>query len=104
MAAMRVLHGIWAAEALCVWAEDPALPVGRGVGERPRPHPFACQPRELSELLDPVGELVRKSVDTELVLQLPSFAAAPQPSPELASAAANRRRPVLTSWRVPALA
>ena len=89
---MRVLHGIWADDALCLWAE--ALPSAGGLaaeavtGARPRPHPFACQPPELGELLAPLGELARKAVDHELTLALPTAAGAPRPSPELALPAA----------------
>src|SRR5690242_18220744 len=55
---MRVIHGIWAHGALCLWAEDPELPPTAGVtgsapsGVRlPRPHPFACQAAELADLV-----------------------------------------------------
>ena len=55
---MRVIHGIWAHGALCLWAEDPELPPVAGVtgpvpaGVRlPRPHPFACQAAELADLV-----------------------------------------------------
>ena len=82
------------------------MPVGRNVGPRshPRPHPFACQPLELADLLDLTGDVVRKAVDAELVLRLPTVGAAPQPSPELTSVAGSRRVPRLTAWRIPALA
>ena len=103
MAAMRVLHGIWADDALCVWAEDSALPTeGAGV------HPFACQPPELADLLEPAGDLIRKAVDHELTLRLPTVGGAPLASGELVRPApkAERRprKPALGSWRVPALA
>ena len=55
---MRVIHGIWAHGALCLWAEDPELPSAAGAtgsvpsGVRlPRPHPFACQAAELADLV-----------------------------------------------------
>ena len=56
---MRVIHGIWAHGALCLWAEDPDLPpVAPSVSgfaphdvRLPRPHPFACQAAELVDLL-----------------------------------------------------
>jgi superfamily II DNA or RNA helicase len=55
---MRVIHGIWAHGALCLWAEDPELPPAAGAtgsvpsGVRlPRPHPFACQAAELADLV-----------------------------------------------------
>ncbi len=62
---MRVIHGIWAHGALCLWAEDPDLPPVTGAAPSgsassgavphdislPRPHPFACQAAELADLL-----------------------------------------------------
>src|SRR5579859_4129065 len=97
---MRVLHGVWAAGALCLWAEDPARPAASSGGPSPEPappgrspeaapHPFACQAAELADLLaampGPAGEAARKAVDGELTLQLPSAAgpARPLASPEL---------------------
>ena len=50
---MRVIHGIWAHGALCLWAEDPDLPPVPDVAPSgvhlPRPHPFACQATELAD-------------------------------------------------------
>jgi len=50
---MRVIHGIWARETLCLWAEDPVLPAAPGDGRSPSPapHPFACQAAELADVL-----------------------------------------------------
>jgi len=104
---MRVVHGLWAREALCLWAEDPDLPpVPAARGPSPAPHPFACQAAELADVLaarpGPAGEAARKAVNDELVLQLPSAGGGPLASPEL-----NRSRPGrvrLASWRVPVLA
>ena len=52
---MRVIHGIWAHGALCLWAEDPDLPPVSGSAAHdvrlPRPHPFACQAAELADML-----------------------------------------------------
>jgi hypothetical protein len=93
---MRVIHGLWVHEALCLWAEDPALPPrgpepaaslpGRP-SRAPQPHPFACQAAELADLLaglpGPAREAARKAVDDELTLQLPSAADGPLASPEL---------------------
>ena len=74
---MRVIHGVWARGALCLWAEDPDLPAApHGRPPLPAPHPFACQPAELAEVLaalpGPAGEAARKAVNDELILQLPS--------------------------------
>src|SRR5579862_5732528 len=85
---MRVVHGIWAHDALCLWAEDPGLPPGpAGRAPEPAPHPFACQAVELADLLallpGPAGEAVRKAVGAELTLRLPSAGTAPLASPEL---------------------
>jgi SNF2 family DNA or RNA helicase len=103
---MRVIHGVWARGALCLWAEDPGLPqllqitppgeapAPRGQARAPSgrvpgpaPHPFACQAAELADLLAALpgagGEAARKAVGDELVLQLPSVAGGPLASPEL---------------------
>ena len=52
---MRVIHAIWAHGALCLWAEDPDLPLVPGAAPHdlhlPRPHPFACQAAELADML-----------------------------------------------------
>ena len=123
---MRVIHGIWAHGALCLWAEDPDLPpVAPSVSgfaphdvRLPRPHPFACQAAELVDLLaawsgprHAVGDAVRKAVHDELTLQLPSLGGGPLASPELLrpearepAAPARRGRVALASWRVPVLA
>jgi SNF2 family DNA or RNA helicase len=117
---MRVLHGVWARESLCLWAEDPSRPAAPpGGAPEPAPHPFACQAGELADLLallpGPAGEAARKAVDDELTLQLPSAAAPPRPlaSPELVrpaapdAAGAPEPRPGrvrLAPWRVPVLA
>jgi superfamily II DNA or RNA helicase len=100
---MRVLHGIWADAALCVWAEDSSLPPhADGSGQ----HPFACEPPDLAELLEPVSDLARKAVEAELVLALPAIAGSPVASPELLAGGPPPRashRPKLTGWRVPVL-
>src|SRR5580704_4845570 len=94
---MRVVHGIWAHGALCLWAEDPDLPPVSGSAPQavqlPRPHPFACQAAELADLLagrpetqepaDAAGDAARKAVHDELTLQLPSLGGGPLASPEL---------------------
>ena len=127
---MRVIHGIWAHGALCLWAEDPDLPPAAGSAphdvQLPRPHPFACQAAELADMLagrpgpqNAVGDAARKAVHDELTLQLPSAGGGPLASPELvrpeapglpepgSPGAARRgsvRRVSLASWRVPVLA
>ena len=117
---MRVIHGIWARGALCLWAEDPDLPgAPRDQAPPPALHPFACQAAELADVLaalpGPAGEAARKAVDAELTLQLPSAAgpARPLASPELLRPPASvppdapEPRPGrirLASWRVPVLA
>jgi superfamily II DNA or RNA helicase len=105
MATMRVLHGIWADNALCLWAE--ALPSAGALPASAVPgasaHPFACQPPELGELLAPAGELARKAVDRELTLALPTASGAPRPAPEL-DPRPRRAKLALRPWRVPALA
>src|SRR5262249_55773489 len=94
---MRVIHGIWAHGALCLWAEDPALPPRAAAAPGvylPRPHPFASQAAELADLLassagppgpasTAAGDAVRKAVHDELTLRLPSAGGGPLASPEL---------------------
>ena len=123
---MRVIHGIWAHGALCLWAEDPDLPSGSGSAPQdvrlPRPHPFACQAAELADMLagraGAPGDAARKAVHDELTLQLPSAGGGPLASPELlrpdrlepgstGAPGPARRGPVrvsLAGWRVPVLA
>ena len=105
---MRVIHGVWAHGALCLWAEDPDLPPASGGAPSdvhlPRPHPFACQAAELADMLaERPGsqEAVRKAVHDELTLQLPTAGGGPLASPELVrpeaagdpGAPGRRRRP-----------
>jgi SNF2 family DNA or RNA helicase len=110
---MRVIHGVWARGALCLWAEDPDLPaVSPGRLPAPAPHPFACQAAELADVLavlpGPGGEAARKAVNDELTLQLPSAGAGPLASPELIrpddAPAPRPGRVRLAGWRVPVLA
>ena len=109
---MWVVHGVWAREALCLWAEDPDLPPSRPVvASGLALHPFACQAAELADVLAALpalaGEAARKAVDGELTLQLPSAAGPLRP---LASPGVTRPdlprpgRIRLVSWRVPVLA
>ena len=114
---MRVVHGVLAGGALCLWAEDPVLPRRRESARRrprvPEPHPFACQAAELADVLaalpGPAGEAARKAVDDELTLLLPSAGAGPLASPELIrpDVAGSRSGPQgqvsLAGWRVPVL-
>ena len=121
---MRVIQGIWAHGALCLWAEDPELPaaVSAPSGVRlARPHPFACQAAELADMVagwpgcpgaaDGLGDAARKAVHDELALQLPTAGGGPLASPELlrpesleATGPARRGRVSLAAWRVPVLA
>jgi hypothetical protein len=49
---MRVIHGVWALAALCLWGEDPDRPAApRDPAPAPAPHPFACQAAELDAWL-----------------------------------------------------
>ncbi len=108
---MRVIHGIWARDALCLWAEDPgprALPGPGQAGPGPPAHPFACAAGALADLLaglpDPAGEAAGKAARDELTLLLPS---AGKPATPLASGIgvpAGRGRVSLARWRVPVLA
>jgi superfamily II DNA or RNA helicase len=115
---MRVIHGIWAGEALCLWAEDPDEPPLAAAADpgSPVPHPFACQPPELAELLarlpGPAAEAARKAVDRELTLRLPTAGGRPLASPGALTATGPADQPrrgsgprvSLASWRVPVVA
>jgi SNF2 family DNA or RNA helicase len=123
---MLVIHGIWARDALCLWAEDSALPAGldppaSGRSSRaPRPHPFAAHPGVLGDALGLLGEgprdLASKAAADELSLWLPSAGPGPGCAPELIRpadldgderrdkrGAGRGRRATLGCWRVPVL-
>ncbi|TVZ03923.1 ATP-dependent helicase [Trebonia kvetii] len=95
---MLVVHGIWAYGALQVWAEDSALPARAAAvtgrpSRAPRPHPFAAPSHVIADALaaalsagplaDDAADLVRKAVDEELTLRLPSTPLGLLASPEL---------------------
>ena len=115
---MLVIHGIWAREALCLWAEDSALPAsldapaGGRPSRAPRPHPFAADPGVLGEALGLLGEgprdLASQAAADELSVWLPSAGPGPGCAPELIREAGTEvpaaRRAALGCWRVPALA
>ena len=108
---MRVIHGIWAQDALCLWAEDPGprpLPgPGPGVTDSPA-HPFACAAGALADLLaalpDPACEAAGKAARDELTLLLPSTGKPAAPLASGIGAPAGRGRVSLARWRVPVLA
>src|SRR5579862_5781833 len=109
---MRVIHGIWARDALCLWAEDPgpralARPGPSAAG--PPAHPFACPAAALADLLaalpDPAGEAAGKAARDELTLLLPSTGKPATPlASEIGAPLAGRGRLALARWRVPVLA
>ena len=116
---MLVIHGIWARDALCLWAEDSARPVTSAAppgrpSRAPRPHPFAADPETIAAALAALGRApgaaARQAAADELTLWLPSAPDSPQAAPELvrgaspAGARARTRWPALGCWRVPALA
>ena len=120
---MLVIHGIWARGALCLWAEDSALPAappalaGGRASRAARPHPFAADPDVLADALGELGDgprdLAGKAAADELSLWLPSAGPGPASSPELirpaeedgaANGPGRGRRAALGCWRVPALA
>jgi SNF2 family DNA or RNA helicase len=94
-----VAHAIWHGGALCLWAEDPALPATTRVRVSPKPHPFAAADFAGSSY----APLTAGAMRVELTLLLPGAAAGPLPSPELAREPAGGR-PAAHLWRVPALA
>jgi SNF2 family DNA or RNA helicase len=108
---MFVVHGVWAHDALWLWAEDPSLPAraparGGRPSRAPRAHPFAAGAAQLAGALARLpgraGDLAAKAAGDELTLRLPAAGDGPHPSPEL-----GREPPagksVLMAWRVPAL-
>ena len=124
---MLVIHGIWARDALCLWAEDSALPAsldapaGGRSSRAPGPHPFAADPGVLGDVLGLLGagprDLASKAAADELFLWLPSAGPGPGWAPELIRpadldgdergdkrGAGRGRRAALGCWRVPALA
>jgi hypothetical protein len=82
----------------------------------PRPHPFASPAAELADTLagltgtgltgsgspESLADLVRKAVDDELTIRIPTVGDSPFPSPELGREPPSGRA-ALAAWRVPAL-
>ncbi|NYH55005.1 superfamily II DNA or RNA helicase [Nocardiopsis arvandica] len=99
--AVRVLHGVWAGDALAVWAEtdpSPASPPKDAHG-RPRPHPFALDARGLHALLRTPGPGPVTARAGHLDLTLPGEVHTP-----FASTGAPGSAPAaLHPWSVPAL-
>jgi hypothetical protein len=89
---MLVIHGIWAHDALRVWAEDSGQPAAgpsrpRGTVTPLRPHPFAAAAGVLADVLAERPDLtdaVRKATEDELTLWLPGTSVRPAGSPDLA--------------------
>jgi len=119
---MLVIHGIWARGALNVWAEDSGRAAGArsAAGTSPgsaRPHPYAAAAGLLADVLtelgEPVSDLVRKAAEDDLTLWLPGTSAWPAGSPELARAVdlARETAPApsapgtmtLAPWQLPVL-
>jgi SNF2 family DNA or RNA helicase len=96
---MLVAHATWHGGALCLWAEDPALPATTRVRATPRPHPFAADGFSGTSYAAPTAGAMRVT----LTLTLPGTAGGPFPSPELAREPPSTR-PSAREWRVPALA
>jgi hypothetical protein len=116
---MLAIHGIWADDALLLWAEDATRPApvsaGRPGPAEARPHPGAASPAALAAALaglpGEAAELAWSGAEGELVLWLPGTTATPQASPELTAApgdgtwlaSAGGGRVILRAWRVPVL-
>ncbi|GLY84322.1 hypothetical protein Airi02_022510 [Actinoallomurus iriomotensis] len=96
---MLVAHATWHGGALCLWAEDPALPATTRVRVTPRPHPFAAADFAGTSY----APLTAGAMRVTLSLLLPGSADGPLPSPELAREP-SAKRPAAHVWRVPALA
>ncbi|WP_275101050.1 SNF2-related protein [Nocardiopsis dassonvillei] len=109
--AVRVLHGVWAGEALAVWAESDRAesdragsapstpPPAGGAHGRARPHPFALGARDLSALLVDAGIGAGSATHGTLELTLPGDTSAPFASTSAPGTAPAAFHP----WRVPAL-
>ncbi|WP_028646969.1 DEAD/DEAH box helicase [Nocardiopsis sp. CNT312] len=92
---MRVLHGVWAGDALMVWGEAPPGDVRAAVrGE----HPFALDPGALRSLLEHLGTGKEAAEESEVVLTLPGDGGVPAHSLRADHSPAR-----LGPWRVPAL-
>jgi SNF2-related domain/SNF2 Helicase protein/Helicase conserved C-terminal domain len=117
---MLVVHGIWARGAMRLWAEYTTLPIptSASLASRPqragqdgpalgsRPHPFAAPAAELADALaglpEPLPDLARKAVDSDVTLLLPTVGDEPLAAPE-SGREPPRGRQALAAWRVPAL-
>jgi len=95
---VRVIHGLWADDALALWAEDSeaARPAGRT-----RTHPFAVPSGQLTGLL--AADLTGKPTESELTVTLPTVSGIPLASPELGLPPASGAKPKLAAWRIPVL-
>jgi SNF2 family DNA or RNA helicase len=96
---MLVAHATWHGGALCLWAEDPALPATTRVRTPPKPHPFAAADLTGTSY----AALTAGAMRVQLTLLLPGSATGPFPSPELVRES-PARRPAAHPWLVPALA
>jgi SNF2 family DNA or RNA helicase len=95
---MLVAHAAWHGGALCLWAEDSALPATTRVRTSPKPHPFATSDFAGTSY----AAVTHGAPRIEPTLLLPGAATGPFPSPELAREPASRR-PAPHPWRIPAL-
>ncbi|MCO6007542.1 DEAD/DEAH box helicase [Actinoallomurus purpureus] len=95
---MLVAHATWHGGALCLWAEDSALPPTTRVRTSPKPHPFATSDFSGTSY----AAVTHGAPRIEPTLLLPGAATGPFPSPELAREPSSRR-PKPHPWRVPAL-
>ena len=82
---MLVAHATWHGGALCLWAEDPALPPTTRIRTSPKPHPFAAADFAGTSYAGPTAGAMRVA----LPLLLPGTATAPSPH---RSWRASRRR------------
>jgi SNF2 family DNA or RNA helicase len=95
---MLVAHATWHGGALCLWAEDSALPATTRIRTSPKPHPFATSDFTGTSY----AAVTRGAPRIEPTLILPGAATGPVPSPELAREPTSGR-PKPHPWRVPAL-
>jgi SNF2 family DNA or RNA helicase len=107
---MLVLHAIWDANQLYLWAESSALPASlptaRGRPPKrptPKPHPFSVPGKMLREEIETIFGPTTSGIETRTLL-LPGAKRGPLPSPWLIRENSASEEPLgLSPWRVETL-
>ena len=102
---MLVVHALWLAGSLVLWAEDStrpeysSRPTAASPGRGRPPHPYAAGTDQLAAAL---GPFAGKATATSRVLRLPTAAGVPAASPELVRDELGATGPLaLREWLVP---